>query len=219
MQRLGLGFAFTDGCGTERQRVAFLPVGEGDFLLFFTIHPAPSGFPDNAAFDCELHSGTFRRNGGYVLDAFFGECLNHAPGNQVVHRRILFREEQRLFARDKQGVMVRYLVAVHTAACRLGFRLHLVLPFGLRADEGKQSRNFSEHVVGNVAASRSRIRNEFLLVELLRDAECLLRREPVFGIGFFLECGQVVQQRSFLRLLLAFGFRDSGGICRLHLII
>ena len=219
MQRLRLGFAFTDGCGTERQRVAFLPVGEGDFLLFFTIHPAPSGFPDDAAFDCELHSGTFRRNGGYVLDAFFGECLNHASGNHVVHCCILFREEQRLFARDEQGVMVRHLIAIHTAAYRLGFRLHLVFPFGLRTDEGKQSRNFSEHVVGNVAASRSRIRNEFLLVELLRDAERLLRREPVFGVGFFLECGQVVQKRGFLRLLPAFGFCDGGGTCSLYLII
>ena len=35
------------------------------------------------------------------------------------------------------------------------------------------------------------------------------------GVGFFLERGQVVEQGSFLRLLLALGFRDSGATCRL----
>ena len=33
--------------------------------------------------------------------------------------------------------------------------------------------------------------------------------EAVLGVGFFLERGQVVEQGSFLRLLLALGFRDS----------
>ena len=40
----------------------------------------------------------------------------------------------------------------------------------------------------------------------------------MLGIGFLLERGQVVQERSFLYLLLAFRFRDGGCVCFLYLI-
>ena len=122
-------------------------------------------------------------------------------------------------ARDEQGMVVRHLAAVHAAACRGGFRPHLVFPFGLRADEGEQLGDFSEHVFGNVAVSRSRIGYKFLLVEFLRSFKRLFRREAVLGVGFFLERRQIIQKRSFLRLLLAFGFRYRCGACRLYLII
>ena len=77
--------------------------------------------------------------------------------------------------------------------------------FGLCADESEQFGNFGKHVFGDVAASRSRIGYQLLFVEFLRDVKRLFRREAVLGGGFFLERGQVVEQGSFLRLLLALG--------------
>ncbi len=220
MQRFGFGLALRDGAAFQRQRVAFPPIGDGGFFLVLpAIDGTPSGLPDDAAFHRELHSGTFRRDGGGVLDAFLGESLNHAPGNHLINGAVLFGEEQRLLASDEQGVVVRHLAAVHTAACRLRFRLHLAFPFGQSPDEGEQLGDFSEHVFGYVAASGSRIGDELLLIELLRDFKRLFRREAVLGVGFLLERRQVVQERCFLRLLLAFGFRDGGCACRLHLII
>ena len=115
--------------------------------------------------------------------------------------------------------MVGHLAAVHTASCGSGFLLHLAFPFGHRTDEGKQLGNFSKHVVGDVAASRSRIGDEFLLVELLCDFKRLLRREAMLGVGLFLERGQVIQKRCVFCFLLAFGFRDGGCACFLYLII
>ncbi len=101
----------------------------------------------------------------------------------------------------------------------VAFAPHLVFPFGLCADEGEQFGNFGKHVFGDVAASRSRIGYQLLLVEFLRDFKRLFRREAVLGVGFFLERGQVVQQGSFLRLLLALCFRYRGAACRLYLIV
>ena len=116
-------------------------------------------------------------------------------------------------------MVVGHLAAVHAAACRLRFRLHLAFPFGHRTDEGKQFGYFGEHIFGNVPASRSRIGDEFLLVELLCDYKRLLRREAMLGVGLFLECGQVEQEWSFFRLFLALYFRDGGCACFLYLII
>ena len=93
-------------------------------------------------------------------------------------------------------MVVGHLAAVHTASCGSGFLLHLALPFGHRTDEGKQFGNFSKHVVGDVAASRSRIGDEFLLVELLCDFKRLLRREAMLGVGLFLERGDVYKRQS-----------------------
>ena len=71
----------------------------------------------------------------------------------------------------------------------------------------------------NIYMHRSRIGYQLLLVELLRDFKRLFRREAVLGVGFFLERGQVVQQGSFLRLLLTLCFRYRCAACRLYLII
>ena len=91
MQRLGLGLSFCDGGGFQRERVAFLPAGDGGFLLvLLAIDGTPSGLPDDAAFHSELHSGTFRRDSGHVLDTFFGECFNHTTGNHVIENAVLF---------------------------------------------------------------------------------------------------------------------------------
>ena len=87
-------------------------------------------------------------------------------------------------------MVVCHLAAVYAAACRDGFCPHLVFPFWLRADEGEQLGDFSEHVFGDVAASGSRIGDELLLVELLRDFKRLFRREAVLGVGFLLERGK-----------------------------
>jgi hypothetical protein len=116
-------------------------------------------------------------------------------------------------------MVVCHLAAVYAAACRDGFCPHLVFPFVLCADESEQFGNFGKHVFGDVAATRSRIGYQLLLVELLRDFKRLLRREAVLGVGFFLKRGQVVQQRGILRFLLALGFRYRCEACRLYLII
>ena len=81
MQRLGFGLSLRDGGGFQCQRVAFLPTGNGGgfllavvlFSILLAIDGTPSGLPDDAAFCHELHSGTLCRDGGSVLDAFFGE--------------------------------------------------------------------------------------------------------------------------------------------------
>ena len=115
--------------------------------------------------------------------------------------------------------MVGHFAAVHIPACRLHLCLHLALPFGQSPDEGEQFGDFGEHVFGDVAASRSRIGDELLLVELLCDFKRLLRREAVLGVGFLLQGSEVVQQRSVLRLLLALCFCDGGCAYFLYLII
>ena len=74
--------------------------------------------------------------------------------------------------------MVCHLATVHASACRYGFRLHLAFPFGQSPDEGEQLGDFGEHVFGNVAASGSRIGDELLLVELLRDFKRLMSKLP-----------------------------------------
>ena len=220
MQRLGLGLALRDGAAFQRQRVAFPPAGDSGFLLVFhAIDGTPPGLPDDAAFCHELHSGTFRRDDGGVLDAFFGESLDHAPGNHLIDGIVFFGEEQRLLARDEQGMVVRHLVAVHAAACRHCLRIDFLFPFGQAADEGEQLGDFGEHVFGDVAAAGSRIGDKFLFIELLRDFKRMFGGEAVFGVRFLLESGQVVEKWSFLRLLLAFGFRDGGCACSLYLII
>ena len=116
-------------------------------------------------------------------------------------------------------MVVCHLAVVHAAACRGGFCPHLVFPFGLCADESEQFGNFGKHVFGDVAASRSRIGYQLLFVEFLRDFKRLFRREAVLGVGFLLERGQVIQERSFLYLLFTFGFCDSGKAGFLYLII
>jgi len=116
-------------------------------------------------------------------------------------------------------MVVRYLTTIHAAACRHGFQIDFAFPFGQVADEGEQFGDFREHVLGDVAAAGSRICDELLLVEPLRDFKRLFCREAVLGVGFLLKRGQVVQKRSFLRLLLALGFRDSGKSSFLYLII
>ena len=131
MQRLGFGLSLRDGGGFQCQRVAFLPTGNGGgfllavvlFSILLAIDGMPSGLPDDAAFCHELHSGTLCRDGGSVLDAFFGESLKHAPGYHVIDGAVLFGEEQRLLARDEQSMVVCHLAAVQAAACRHGFRL------------------------------------------------------------------------------------------------
>ena len=117
MQRLGFGLSLRDGGGFQCQRVAFLPTGNGGgfllavvlFSILLAIDGTPSGLPDDAAFCHELHSGTLCRDGGSVLDAFFGESLKHAPGYHVIDGAVLFGEEQRLLARDEQGMVVCHL--------------------------------------------------------------------------------------------------------------
>ena len=220
MQRLGFGLSFGDGRAFQCQRVAFLPAGDGDFLLvFLAIYDTPSGLPDDAAFHGELHSGTFSRDSGHVLDAFLGESLYHAPGNHLIDCAIFFGEKERFLTRDEQGMVVRHLAVGHAAACRGGFRPHLVFPFGQCTDKGEQLGDFGKYVFGDVAASRSRIGYQLLLVEFLRAFKRLFRREAVLGVGFLLERCQVIQQRGILRLLLAFGFRYRCGAYRLYLII
>ena len=169
MQRLGFGLSFGNGRAFRCQRVAFLPAGDGNFLFFLAIDGTPSGLLHDAAFYGKLHSGTFRRDSGHILDAFLRECLDHAPGNHLIDGIVLFGEEERFLTRDEQGMVVCHLAVVHAAACRGGFCPHLVFPFGLCADESEQFGNFGKHVFGDVAASRSRIGYQLLFVEFLRD--------------------------------------------------
>ena len=190
MQRLGFGLSFGNGRAFRCQRVAFLPAGDGNFLFFLAIDGTPSGLLHDAAFYGKLHSGTFRRDSGHILDAFLRECLDHAPGNHLIDGIVLFGEEERFLTRDEQGMVVCHLAVVHAAACRGGFCPHLVFPFGLCADESEQFGNFGKHVFGDVAASRSRIGYQLLFVEFLRDFKRLFRREAVLGVGFFLERGK-----------------------------
>ena len=141
MQRLRLGLTFRDGGGFQCQCIAFLPAGDdGILFLFLAIDGTPPGLFDDAAFCHELHSGTLRRNSSGVFDAFLRESLNHASGNHLIDDIVFFGQEQRLFARDEQGVVVRHLATVHASACRDGFRLHLAFPFGQSPDEGEQPK-------------------------------------------------------------------------------
>ena len=220
MQRFGLGLALSDGGSFQCQRVAFLPARDDGFLfLFLAIDRTPPGLFDDAAFCHKFHSGTLCHDGGGILDAFFRESLDHASGYHLIDDIVLFREEQRFLASDEQSMVVCYLAAVHAAACRRDGDTYFARPFGKSGNEGEQLGDFREHVFGYVAASGSRIGDEFLLVELLCDFKRLFRREAVLGVGFLLERGQVIQERSFLYLLFTFGFCDSGKAGFLYLII
>ena len=159
---------------------------------------------DYPSFHRELHSGTLRRDGSGVFDAFLGKRLDHAPGNHVIDDTVLLGKKKWLFTRDEQGVVVSHFTAVHAAACRFSFQPHLAFRFGHITDKGEQPGDFGEHVFGNIAASGTRIGNEFLLVESLCDFKRLFCREAVFYVGFLLQGGQVVQERSLFRPLLPF---------------
>ena len=89
-------------------------------------------------------------------------------------------------------MVVGHFTVVHAAVCRLDSRSYLAFPFRQIADEGKQFGNLREHIFGNVTATSSRIGDEFLLVELLRNFKRLLRRKAVLGVGLLLERGQVI---------------------------
>ena len=65
--------------------------------------------------------------------------------------------------------------------------------------------DFIENVIGNVAAAGARISDEFVgFVQFLRDRQRFVRRKAVFGVCLFLQRGQVVQQRWFLRYIFFF---------------
>ena len=185
MQRLGFGLSFGNGRAFRCQRVAFLPAGDGNFLFFLAIDGTPSGLLHDAAFYGKLHSGTFRHDSSHVLDAFFGECLYHASGNHLINGAVLFGEEERFLSRDEQGMVVCYLAVIHAAACRDGFCPHLVFPFGLRADKGEQLGDFSEHVFGDVAASRSRIGYQLLLVDFCAISSVCSAVKPCLALASF----------------------------------
>ena len=70
-----------------------LPAGDGNFLFFLAIDGTPSGLLHDAAFYGKLHSGTFRRDSGHILDAFLRECLDHAPGNHLIDGIVLFERK------------------------------------------------------------------------------------------------------------------------------
>ena len=174
---------------------------------------------DDTAFCRELHAAALGRNRGHILDAFLRERFDHAPGYHVVDCRVVFGKEQRFFARDKQGVVVGHFAVVHAPAGRLRATGNLACPFGQGAGKGEQLRYLREHVFGNIAATGTGIGHEFLLVELLHDVQCLLRSEPVPGVGILLDGCKVIQKRSVLCLFLALDFYNTGRTGCLYLII
>ena len=75
-------------------------------------------------------------------------------------------------------------------------------------DSFQQSGHAGHHVVRDVAASRSRVGNEFLLVERLGDVQRLCRGQVEMHVAVLLECRQVVEQRRLLQGFPALHFRD-----------
>ena len=75
-------------------------------------------------------------------------------------------------------------------------------------DSFQQSGHAGHHVVRDVAASRSRVGNEFLLVERLGDVQRLCRGQVEMHVAVLLECRQVVEQRRLLQGSPAFHLRD-----------
>ncbi len=63
-------------------------------------------------------------------------------------------------------------------------------------------------IFGYVPAARSRVRDQFLLVQGLGDGKCLVRREVVVDVAVLLKGGQVVQKRGLLENRIAFRFGD-----------
>ena len=75
---------------------------------------------------------------------------------------------------------------------------------------GERPFHLARHVVGEIAAVRSGIGDQLvLLVELLRGSQRLLRRKAKLRVGLPLQRRQVVEQRRALRLLFPHGLRHA----------
>ena len=70
----------------------------------------------------------------------------------------------------------------------------------------QQTGHTGHHVVRDVAASRSRVGNELLLVERLGDVQRLCRGQVEVHVAVLLECRQVVEQR---RAVAGFSLRST----------
>ena len=155
-------------------------------------------------------SRTLHGDGGYLLDALLRERFEHPPDNQVIDMLFLFREVERLLARNEQGVVVGHFRIIHAMSGGVFYQRQVFFPLCVSSEGGEQFRQLLIHVFGDITASRPRIGDELALVQPLGDGECLFRRVAELDIGFLLQGSKVEEQWGVLRLLLAFQCGDSG---------
>ena len=174
---------------------------------------------DNGTFDGERHAATLCRNGGYILDALFGEGFQHTPGYHIVDDTLVRCDILGLHLRDEQSMVVGNPRIIHAPAGQCAHCRRVLAEHGMIFQRRQQGRYFGKHVFGDMAASGSGIRDALLLIELLRDGQGLLRRESVSGVRFFLKGGQVEQERGFLYGFLALDTRDDKLPARFHNVV
>src|SRR5574344_2506593 len=149
MQGLRLGLALSEADAAYGKGVAALPRRKYLFLVLFTQHGTPSYLTDDTAFGGKLRLAAKGGDGGEFLDALVGEGFHHAPGYHLIDGVVLLGEEEGLLARDKQGVVVGHLAAIHAEAGKPVPVRHLADPFGIAAQEGEQLGDFGKDIFGD----------------------------------------------------------------------
>ena len=230
MQRFRPGHARTHGAARHHQCVTFRPVRQCRIpvvLTILSVHTAPACLAHDAAFRlkrqalasfaCVRHH--LRYYGSRILHTFLRKCLYHTSGNHVVDNLLVLIEGKRSVRRYQQGMVVGYFRGIHAPAVQ-SVQVHdFIRKCGVACQPLKQQGHFGKHIFRNMAARCSRIGDELRLIEFLHQFQRLFCRKAVLRVRFLLQCGQVVQQRRVLHLLLLFDLGHGGAHLRLYLII
>ena len=230
MQRFRSCHARTHRASCHHQCVAFRPVRQCRIpavLAVLSVHAAPACLAHDAAFRLKCQAlASFacirhhlRYYGSRILHTFLRKCLYHASGNHVVDDLLVLVQGKRAVWRHQQGMVVSHFRGIHTTAVQFSQFPDFLRKGGVSCQPFKQQRYFSKHIFRNMAARCSRIGDELRFIELLHQLQRLFRRESVFRVRLLLQCGQVVQQRRVLHLLLLFHLGDGGAHLRLYLIV
>ena len=142
-------------------------------FLFLTPHLAPSRTLDDCSVHFERNAGTLQPDGGDVFHTWSRECLDHTPGNHVVHLFLLRSKFTGGMAGNKHCVVVGHFLIIHRAATQLrsGQGCRMSAEGRMFPQRGQKSRQFVEYILRNIAAARAGIGNQFRLVERLRGVE------------------------------------------------
>ena len=146
-------------------RLVLLPV------LSSSEHAAPAGIGHDGRTGTEIHilTGTFHDQQFFFTRR--GKGFQHPAGNQGIDGQFRFGQFLRCDARDNQGMMVGHFRVVHASGVQAGKVKGAAVFLEIRhgRDFLQQVRDKRHDILRDMAAAGSRVGNQFLLVQRLRD--------------------------------------------------
>ena len=218
VERLGHGLFLHQPVARYRDLVPFgengmavvQPVPVLLLVLLPAEDPAPAGTGDGGALRAESHLPDTAFHEQQFLLAAGRERFQHPSGDQGIDGGLRFGKPFGGDAGRDQGVVVGHFRVVHAAGVQGGEVdcLPVFPEFRHGGNLFQQSRDMRHDILRDVAASRPRVRYQFLLVQGLGDVQRLGRRQVEVHVAVLLELRQVVEQRRLLRYFFSFHFGD-----------